>query len=99
MEVILCKADWCGFCQKFLPKFQKMKSEGIDSVTFRIASDDETKKFGVTAYPTIFFRCGGGGYTEYVDKFEYDELLSAINSYKGELGEWKIGQKNKGQLK
>jgi thiol:disulfide interchange protein len=64
--VIICKADWCGHCNKAKPEFDKMR-QGItldNGSTVKVITYDadqhkaELKALNVKGYPSIFVDTG-----------------------------------------
>ena len=76
----LYKAEWCGYCKKFKPKWEKCKNdkELTDKVKFvEYDADDDTeecKKAGITGYPTIHFTDSNGTVKPYKGERTYAAL-------------------------
>ncbi len=64
--MILYKADWCGYCVKFKPLFEKLATE-YPNIVFGVVDVDEQKElvnnnnnlaypeYDVKGYPTVVF--------------------------------------------
>ena len=73
-EVVICKASWCGHCQKAMPEFEKLVAaspialpNGKKATVKMLDSDangDELKQYDVKGFPTIIVKHGG-------DKMDY----------------------------
>jgi len=56
--LMLFYADWCGHCHEFMPTFEKLKREYVNSDKLNLVkvSDKNTdliKKYDIDGYPTI----------------------------------------------
>jgi thiol-disulfide isomerase/thioredoxin len=57
-NIILFKANWCGHCQNFMPKWEQLKNKYNSKYNF-ITYDSEAhknivNKYNVQGYPTIY---------------------------------------------
>jgi thiol-disulfide isomerase/thioredoxin len=98
-KLSLVHADWCGYCQKAKPEFDKLKSDyhGKDINGVTIHMDDfeekrdahligEGKKFNVNGFPTFFFNQVKNGVEQQPIEFNaitYDTMLEKINELTG----------------
>jgi hypothetical protein len=54
-SLTLYYADWCHFCTKLMPTWQKLRVPGID---IRMVEEQDNDEFDVEGYPTIIYRSG-----------------------------------------
>jgi hypothetical protein len=88
LSVVICKADWCGHCQKAAPEFQKMvaasplKLSNGKTATVKMLDADKDKeemnKYNVRGFPTILIVKGGEN-IEYPGERTYDGVLDFMN--------------------
>ena len=60
MEIVLIKADWCGYCKEFIPEFIKLKNKmKNEKINFHIIDANDVKNYSILPkikkYPTILF--------------------------------------------
>jgi len=88
VSVIICKADWCGHCQKAAPEFEKlMKASPLSlsngkkaTVTMLDADKDKAAlaPYQVRGFPTILIMKDGEK-TEYPGPRTYDGVVDFLN--------------------
>ena len=83
-KVVYYYLPGCGWCQKFMPewdKFEKMaKDNGIEAKKVNAQENaDEVSKKGITAFPTVHI-IKGGKETEYTGDRTADALLTAAKA-------------------
>jgi thiol-disulfide isomerase/thioredoxin len=88
IAVIICKADWCGHCQKAAPEFDRLVaaspialSNGKKAVVKRLDADkDKTElaKYTIRGFPTILVQ-NGGETIEYPNERTYDGVVQFLN--------------------
>lgn len=83
--------DWCGFCKKAMPEWEKLESSGKDTygttkVKFtKVNAEEEREKadeYEVDAYPTIKLETSEGIY-EFKKAVTYDGLRKFLQSSLG----------------
>ena len=70
---ILYYVDWCGYCQKFKPTWEKLtnlveQNKNLDVTLVKINCEEQPeicKKDGVTGYPTLKLKKGNGDVINY----------------------------------
>tara|TARA_R110001599_G_scaffold191099_2_gene385862 strand:- start:590 stop:2002 length:1413 start_codon:yes stop_codon:yes gene_type:complete len=98
-KLSLVHADWCGYCQKAKPEFDKLKADyhGKDINGVRMQMEDfeekrdahligEGKKFNVKGFPTFFFNQVKNGVEQQPIEFNaitYDKMLEKLNELTG----------------
>jgi len=98
-KLSLVHADWCGYCKKAKPEFDKFKSDyhGKDINGVRMHMEDfeekrdehligDGKKFSVKGFPTFFFNLVKNGVEQQPIEFNaitYDAMLEKINELTG----------------
>ena len=102
MEVLLMKANWCGFCQEFLPVFESVQrdiEENVDfdddGINFSIFENEDPKDrvtmriFQIDSYPTIiFFKPKLDKYYKYTGSRASNKFREAIkHHYENEFSE------------
>ena len=101
VKVSLVHAEWCGFCKKALPEWNKVKDDyhGKDINGFKMHMEDfeekedahligKGKKFEVDGFPTFFFTQVRDGVEQQPIKFNaitYDTILDKIKELLGQL--------------
>ena len=88
MTVIICKADWCGHCQKAAPEFDRLVaasplalSNGKKAVIKRLDADKdkaELANYTIRGFPTILVQ-NGGETIEYPNERTYDGVVQFLN--------------------
>jgi thiol-disulfide isomerase/thioredoxin len=88
LSVVICKADWCGHCQKAAPEFEKLVSasplklsNGKTATVKMLDADkdkDEMNQYKVRGFPTILIVKGGEN-IEYPGERTYDGVLDFMN--------------------
>lgn len=88
IAVIICKADWCGHCQKAAPEFDRLVAaspialtNGKKAVVTRLDADKdkaELAKYTIRGFPTILIQKGGET-TEYPNERTYDGVVEFLN--------------------
>lgn len=88
LSVVICKADWCGHCQKAAPEFEKLVSasplklsNGKVATVKMLDADkdkDEISKYNVRGFPTILIVKDGEN-IEYPGERTYDGVLDFMN--------------------
>lgn len=57
-KIVLCKANWCGHCKKFMPVWEEVSEELKDEADFVVYDSEEDKEklteYGVKGFPTVF---------------------------------------------
>ena len=90
VSMILVKANWCGYCKKFLPvwntiqNYEKYKNL-VNYVT--LDADDnpeEIKKYKVEGYPTILINSDGKIH-EYKGNKEIEGMIELLESIKEQI--------------
>ena len=80
-------ADWCGYCKKFKPEWQKLK--GMSNLGVQLEEVDCTdnnnvpalaKEYNVNGFPTLIFVDGNGTNTTYEGERSADAIASFIKS-------------------
>lgn len=55
--LVLIKAEWCGYCQKFKSVWEKLPGE-LNNINFKVLdselNQDEIKKYDFKGYPSIY---------------------------------------------
>ena len=78
-ELILFKADWCGYCTRFKPVWDKL-TENYTKVKYTVYDADKDQKtmlkYGITSFPTIMFNNG-----KEVEKFQGERDEHSLVSY------------------
>lgn len=76
--LILVYAEWCGFCQEFMPALKKMESN-IAARVYGVNGDEDarTQQWKIEGYPTLLYRPRQGG----LYKYEGDRSLQSINAF------------------
>jgi thiol-disulfide isomerase/thioredoxin len=82
--VKLFKADWCGYCQKFAPEWEKLErqSAGTDITTEMYDVDQHEREFttnGIRGYPTVLIEVGREKY-KYTGERTAAEILKEVRS-------------------
>lgn len=83
-KCILYKANWCGYCKKFKPEWDKCKNdkELTDKVEFIEYDDKNNKKecesAGIKGYPTIHFTDSNGNVKPYDGKRTYADIRNFL---------------------
>lgn len=56
IKITLFSADWCGYCNRFKPEWEKLKKKYNNKYMFVNYKDTdiETKKWKISGFPTIF---------------------------------------------
>lgn len=83
-KVVYYYLPGCGWCQKFMPEWDKFvklaKENGIDTEKVNAEENaEEVSKKGITAFPTVHI-VKGGKPTEYNGDRTSDALLAAAKS-------------------
>lgn len=79
-KIILFYADWCGYCQQFLPIWNKVKNKLKDKVNFVEYNHEakyDTKKYTIVGYPTVLIE-KDGKLTPYSDMRTEEKVTSFI---------------------
>lgn len=81
IDVILFKAEWCGYCKKFSPTWERVKDEYKNKYNFVTYDSDknknEIKEWGVNGFPSIYFK-KGDKVIEYTGSREYDNFVQML---------------------
>lgn len=60
VELILIKADWCGFCKRFTPVWNTLQEQYKNKFKFTTYDGDKDRtlveKFNVKGFPTILYK-------------------------------------------
>lgn len=79
--VTLYKTEWCGYCQKMKPVFDRvMKNADATGIIFKIVDCDQTNVSFVKSYPTIIYTDTAGKSTKYIGPADYQKLLTFVLS-------------------
>ena len=77
--IMLFYVDWCGYCKKFMPDWNKLSGSMANEANFlKLDGDKETdmaKKYNVERYPTIIKVYKNGKTVIYEDEREMDKLV------------------------
>jgi thiol-disulfide isomerase/thioredoxin len=89
-NVVICKADWCGHCQKAAPEFDRLvaaspiKLKDGSTAVVKVLDADKDKpeigKYKVRGFPTILVG-NGNSMTEYPGERTHDGILSFLNGH------------------
>ena len=84
--IVLFYTDWCGYCKKFKPEWQKAvdryngKTTNGKTVKFEMVNCDEeeelAKEYDIQGFPTVKILTNGS-----VEDFEGDRSLSGIANF------------------
>ena len=81
-KIILFKADWCGHCQNFLPKWEKLQNKYKNKYNFETYDSDKNQdianKYKIQGYPTLYIEKNNKS-KEYNGKREETEIINAVN--------------------
>ena len=85
-ELVLFKAEWCGYCKKFKPMFDKLVSENnIDGLQFTVVDADSQKplvaKHGIESFPTLKLCKNGVNSTQNCIPFEAERTLENLKAF------------------
>ena len=79
-------ADWCGYCLRFMPKFQsyyKLYKDKFDFVMIDVEGNADrrilSEEVGITGYPTV-----------YILDFKYDNRVLLPNSIYHDLTKFRV---------
>jgi len=77
--IMLFYVDWCGYCKKFMPDWERLSGSMSDNANFvKLNGDKETsmaEKYNVKQYPTIIKVYKNGKMVVYEDEREMDKLV------------------------
>jgi len=83
IDIMLFKADWCGYCNNFKPLWNQLQNEfnkKFNFITYDHATDQEIiKEMKINEYPTIMFK-DGKEVQSYNGPREYDALQSILTN-------------------
>jgi len=87
-EIILFKATWCGYCNKFKPIWEDLEKTNKDTINFITVDEsdkklvDEYKEKGiiVQGYPSIYVK-KNGEYYEYAGNMTKSGILTFIENF------------------
>lgn len=88
-SVLLIKANWCGHCRTFLPKFEKL-SESFPNVNFLIVDEEQSRAllaywnelvspvFKANSFPTVVLYGKDGNPVRVVQRNKLKQILSTM---------------------
>jgi protein disulfide-isomerase A6 len=89
IEVVICKAEWCGHCKTAAPEFKKLVaaspiklnngSQANITMLDADADKDKLSAYKVRGYPTILIN-NGSEPIEYPGERTYDAVVEYLNS-------------------
>lgn len=88
-SVLLIKANWCGFCTRFLPTFEKLSSK-YSKVNFLIVEEQNNQAllngwanlvnpaFKIEGYPTVVLYAQDGNPIKVINRDELEQEISTM---------------------
>lgn len=93
--VVLVYADWCGYCKRYMPYFEKLYNQYYTKYNFSMVNGDTNaavaRQLKINGYPSVFIvdkKYKQQIYISYEYYLDNDAMTARLNKYLKRRQEW-----------